>query len=59
MRKTAGHDLNYLAMSGVLSTFGREGEVPSFPGNILADFGGGGAFGVLGVLLALLDRQRT
>lgn len=52
----AGHDINYLAVSGALSLLGREGEPPSPPANILADFAGGGAVCFLGILLALLAR---
>ncbi|KAM5538549.1 hypothetical protein V8D89_007882 [Ganoderma adspersum] len=54
----AGHDLNYLAVSGALSMFPGEGK-PEFPLNLLADFGGGGLMCVLGILLALIDRSRS
>lgn len=39
----AGHDINYIAVSGVLSMLGRAGERPHAPGNIIGDFAGGGA----------------
>lgn len=52
----AGHDINYLAVSGALSLLGDEGEAPRPPGNVLADFAGGGAVCFMGVLLALLAR---
>ncbi|SMQ53216.1 unnamed protein product [Zymoseptoria tritici ST99CH_3D7] len=55
----AGHDINYIAVSGVLSMLGREGENPYPPGNIVGDFAGGGAVLFMGVLLALLNRQKT
>ncbi|PGH27183.1 hypothetical protein AJ80_01140 [Polytolypa hystricis UAMH7299] len=55
----AGHDINYIAVSGVLSMLGRAGEKPYPPGNILGDFAGGGAMCFLGILLALLSRQST
>ena len=55
----AGHDINYIAVSGVLSMLGRQGEKPYAPGNLIGDFGGGGAVCVLGILLALLQRERT
>lgn len=56
----AGHDINYLAVSGVLSLLGpADHGRPYAPGNILADFAGGGAMAFLGILLALLSRQRT
>jgi alpha-methylacyl-CoA racemase len=52
----AGHDINYLAASGVLSMLGQKGSPPLGPGNILADFAGGGHAAFTGVLLALLHR---
>ncbi|OCL09352.1 CoA-transferase family III [Glonium stellatum] len=54
----AGHDINYIAVSGVLSLFGRKGEKPYPPGNVVGDFAGGGAMCFLGILLALLGRER-
>ena len=55
----AGHDINYLAVSGVLALLGRSGEKPTPPWNILADFAGGGLMLAVGVLLALAARQQT
>ena len=55
----AGHDINYIAVSGVLSMLGRKGEKPFPPGNIIGDFAGGGAVCFMGILLALLSRERT
>ncbi|RCI08822.1 hypothetical protein L249_4842 [Ophiocordyceps polyrhachis-furcata BCC 54312] len=55
----AGHDINYLAVSGLLNALGRADEKPYPPLNLVADFAGGGATLVLGVLLALLHRSRT
>ncbi|GAB7360732.1 hypothetical protein MBLNU230_g0608t1 [Neophaeotheca triangularis] len=55
----AGHDINYIAVSGVLSMLGRKGERPYAPGNLIGDFAGGGAVCVLGILLALFQRERT
>ncbi|KAL4903475.1 hypothetical protein BDW74DRAFT_40739 [Aspergillus multicolor] len=55
----AGHDINYIAVSGVLSMLGRAGERPYAPGNILGDFAGGGAVCFQGILLALLSRVTT
>ena len=55
----AGHDINYIAVSGVLAMLGRKGEKPYPPGNIIGDFAGGGAMCFLGILLALLARERT
>ncbi|KAK0652271.1 alpha-methylacyl-CoA racemase [Cercophora newfieldiana] len=55
----AGHDINYLAVSGALSLLGRAGENPHPPVNLLADFAGGGAMLVLGILMALVARGRS
>lgn len=55
----AGHDINYIAVSGVLSLFGRQGERPYPPLNVIGDFAGGGAMCFVGVLLALLARERS
>ncbi|KAF2754768.1 CoA-transferase family III [Pseudovirgaria hyperparasitica] len=54
----AGHDINYIAVSGVLSMLGRKGEKPLPPGNLLGDFAGGGAMCFMGILLALIERER-
>jgi alpha-methylacyl-CoA racemase len=53
----AGHDINYIAVSGVLSMLGREHERPFAPANLIGDFAGGGAVCFMGILLALLSRQ--
>lgn len=55
----AGHDINYIAVSGMLSVIGRKGENPMFPGNLLGDFAGGGMLCAMGVLLALIERQKS
>uniref|UniRef100_A0A3Q1F212 Alpha-methylacyl-CoA racemase n=1 Tax=Acanthochromis polyacanthus TaxID=80966 RepID=A0A3Q1F212_9TELE len=55
----AGHDINYLAMSGLLSRLGRSGEKPYAPLNLLADFAGGGLTCALGIVLALLERTKS
>ncbi|HEX4816525.1 MAG TPA: CaiB/BaiF CoA-transferase family protein [Nonomuraea sp.] len=56
---TAGHDIDYIAISGVLSMLGRAGGKPTPPINILGDFAGGGLMLAYGVLLALFERERT
>ncbi|XP_036973169.1 alpha-methylacyl-CoA racemase [Acanthopagrus latus] len=55
----AGHDINYLAMSGLLSRLGRSGEKPYAPLNLLADFAGGGLTCAMGIVLALLERTKS
>ena len=56
---TAGHDINYAALSGSLSLIGRRGEPPIPPVNFLADFGGGGMLLALGVVAGVLDASRS
>lgn len=55
----AGHDINYLAISGILSFLGRQNENPTAPINTLADFAGGGLICALGICLALLERHNS
>ncbi len=55
----AGHDLNYLAVSGVLSAIGEPGRKPVPPLNLVGDFGGGSMLLVVGVLAALLERSTS
>ncbi|KAF4976516.1 hypothetical protein FZEAL_6834 [Fusarium zealandicum] len=55
----AGHDINYLAISGALGLLGRDGEKPHPPWNILADFAGGGAVLFQGILMAVISRQAS
>ncbi|NXS20616.1 AMACR racemase, partial [Mystacornis crossleyi] len=57
--KSAGHDINYLALSGVLSKLGRKNENPCAPLNILADFAGGGVMCAMGIVIALFERARS
>lgn len=57
--RKGGHDINYLAMSGLLSLIGRFGENPIPPVNIAADFGGGGLMCALGIMLALFEREKS
>ena len=55
----AGHDINYLSISGVLDTIGRSGQPPLAPLNFVADYGGGAMFLVAGILAALVQRFTT
>ena len=56
---TAGHDIDYIAVSGALYPIGRAGQRPVPPLNLVGDFGGGGMLLALGVLAALLERERS
>src|SRR6185312_1973905 len=55
----AGHDINYIALSGILHAIGRKGGAPVPPLNLIGDFGGGGMFLAFGVLCGLLEAQRS
>jgi len=55
----AGHDINYIALAGVLHAFGRRGEAPVPPLNLIGDFGGGGMLLALGIACALLEAGRS
>lgn len=55
----AGHDINYLAVSGALEPVGPAGAPPTPPINYVADFGGGGMLCVVGILAALRERERS
>ena len=55
----AGHDINYIALSGALSLFRQKGEKPLPPCNLLGDFAGGGMLCAMGILLALIERSRS
>jgi alpha-methylacyl-CoA racemase len=59
LSQRAGHDINYIAVSGALWPIGREGERPVPPLNLVGDFGGGSMFLALGVVAALLHARAT
>jgi alpha-methylacyl-CoA racemase len=55
----AGHDINYIALSGVLASIGRKGQAPVPPLNLVGDFGGGGLYLALGVVAGVLEAQKS
>mgnify|MGYP000898439814 FL=1 len=57
--QAAGHDINYIALSGALHTYGRAGEKPTPPINMIGDFGGGGMMLAFGMVSALLHAAKT
>jgi alpha-methylacyl-CoA racemase len=57
MAAKAGHDINYIALSGALEPLGRADAAPHAPMNLLGDFGGGGMLLAVGVLAALVERS--
>jgi alpha-methylacyl-CoA racemase len=58
LSQRAGHDLNYLSLTGVLHAIGSD-EQPSVPLNVVGDYGGGSLYLVVGVLAALFERERS
>lgn len=59
MAPLAGHDINYIALSGALHTYGPAGGKPVFPVNAVGDFGGGGMMMAFGLMAAVFHAQRT
>ncbi|HUY26741.1 MAG TPA: CaiB/BaiF CoA-transferase family protein [Candidatus Binataceae bacterium] len=55
----AGHDINYIALSGALHSIGRKGDAPVPPLNLVGDFGGGALYLALGVVAGLLETQKS
>ena len=56
---TAGHDINYLSQTGALSALGYRDRPPMPPLNLVADFGGGSMFVLVGIVAALYERERS
>ncbi|MEK6192663.1 MAG: CoA transferase [Deltaproteobacteria bacterium] len=59
LAKAAGHDINYISMSGALHAIGRKGEKPVPPLNLVGDFGGGGMMLAFGMVCALFEAQKS
>ena len=59
LARSAGHDINYIALSGALHAIGRRGEPPVPPLNLVGDMGGGGMLLAFGVACALFEAQRS
>lgn len=59
LAEVAGHDINYISLTGLLHAVGRADEVPTPPLNLFGDFGGGSMFLVQGILAALLEREKS
>jgi alpha-methylacyl-CoA racemase len=59
LAQNAGHDINYLAITGALAAIGREEGGPVPPLNLVGDFGGGGTYLVIGILAALLETKNS
>lgn len=59
LSQTAGHDLNYIALTGALSAVGRAGAPPTPPLNLVGDYGGGALYLALGVVAALFEARQS
>jgi alpha-methylacyl-CoA racemase len=59
MAQAAGHDLNYIALTGALHAIGRAGQKPTPPLNLVGDYGGGALYLVTGLLAAILSARST
>ncbi|MEX0663779.1 MAG: CaiB/BaiF CoA-transferase family protein [Acidimicrobiia bacterium] len=57
MANAAGHDINYISLAGALAHFGREGQKPTPPINLIGDFGGGGMFLAFGTVCGVLEAR--
>ena len=57
LAQVAGHDINYIAVTGVLDAIGRAGQPPTPPLALVGDFGGGGPYLALGVLAAIIEAR--
>jgi len=59
LAQTAGHDINYIAITGALHSIGRAGQAPVPPLNLVGDYGGGGMYLAFGILCALYERSAS
>lgn len=59
LASTAGHDIDYISLTGMLHAIGRKGGPPQVPANLLGDFGGGAMYLAVGVLAALLEARTS
>lgn len=59
LAQAAGHDINYIALTGALASVGKSGDVPVPPQNLVGDFGGGSMYCAFGIMAALYERERS
>lgn len=59
LSQAAGHDINYIAITGALAAVGRAGETATPPQNLVGDFGGGSMYCAFGIMAALYERERS
>ncbi|UPK29943.1 CaiB/BaiF CoA transferase family protein [Bradyrhizobium sp. 195] len=59
LAQAAGHDLNYIALTGALNAIGRKGQLPAPPLNLLGDYAGGATYLAFGIVCAMMEAQRS
>jgi len=59
LAKSVGHDINYIALSGVLGAIGRDGAPPTLPLNLVGDFGGGGMLLAFGIACGIIEAKTS
>lgn len=59
LAQAAGHDINYIAITGALAAVGKAGETATPPQNLVGDFGGGSMYCAFGIMAALYERERS
>jgi len=59
LAQSAGHDMNYIAITGTLFGLGQDKARPHFPTNLVGDFGGGSTYLVIGILAAILESRTS
>lgn len=59
LSKRAGHDLNYIAITGVLNAIGRKNQAPSVPLNLIGDYAGGSMYLAMGILAGIIEAGRS
>ncbi|MXO48772.1 CoA transferase [Erythrobacter vulgaris] len=59
LAQAAGHDLNYIAITGALDSIGAKGQLPIPPQNLVGDFGGGSMYCAFGILAAIYEREKS
>jgi alpha-methylacyl-CoA racemase len=59
LAKAAGHDLNYIALTGALAAIGRDGTKPTPPLNLIGDYGGGALYLAFGIVCAMIEARRS
>ena len=59
LSQVAGHDINYIAITGALNAIGRQGQPPTVPLNLVGDFGGGSLYLAMGILAAIYEVKNS